>query len=413
MGLTIDRILGRGLIITHRRLVTVFLLSALAVALTLAVGCSKEAKQPEVSKTKVASLGAPQSWNHFSVPTKPTFTAAMVSKGKAVFDANCASCHGDAGAGDGKCSAFLLPHPRNFTTGTFRFKTTAGGDLPTDEDLFRTVSVGLHGTGMPPWRFLLSEEERWAVVSYVKTFVPEFESQGAGEPVDLGPEPKVDAEAVTRGKSVYTKAKCAKCHGARGYGDGVSAPGMMDSFNYPISPRNFHKAPTFKRGHTLKDIALTIHTGNNGTPMPAFDGALEIQEIWDLAAYVQSLSKDYLAGGGTPASATRGDELGKPDVIVKLTERKWNYIPIVIRAKLGQIVRVDFQPTDNGLGVGHGFAIDGYDRLTFINGAMVQRPKSVTFVADKAGTFTFYCATQCSTGPLHPHMNGKFIVTPN
>ena len=77
------------------------------------------------------------------------------------------------------------------------------------------------------------------------------------------------------------------------------------------------------------------------------------------------------------------------------------------------MVRIEFQPTDNGLGVGHGFAVDGYDQSTFINGAMVQRPKSVTFRADRAGTFTFYCATQCSTGPLHPHMNGQFIVTPN
>jgi heme/copper-type cytochrome/quinol oxidase subunit 2 len=75
-------------------------------------------------------------------------------------------------------------------------------------------------------------------------------------------------------------------------------------------------------------------------------------------------------------------------------------------------VRIEFQPTDNGLGAGHGFALDGYDRTVFINGAMVQRPKSVTFVADRAGAFAFYCATQCSTGSLHPNMKGTLVVEP-
>jgi mono/diheme cytochrome c family protein len=385
----------------------------LALGLTLAAGCESETEQAQDQPEKVGDSRDPQSWTHFAIPAKPEFTATTVSTGKAVYEANCAGCHGDTGAGDGTCAAFLLPHPRDFTTATFRFKTTPGGELPTEEDLFRTISVGLHGTGMPPWRFLLSDEDRWALVSYIKTFAPAFETTGAGSPVDLGAEPQATAEAIARGRDVFVKAECGQCHGERGYGDGPSVPGMRDSFDQPISPRNFHKAPEFKRGHTRRDIALTIHTGNNGTPMPAYEGVLAPEEIWDLAAYVQSLSEAHLAGGGSPAAATRGEDLGAPDVVVKLTERKWKFTPDVIKAKVGQVVRVEFQPTDNGLGVGHGFAIDGYDKSTFINGAMVQRPKSVTFRADKAGTFTFYCATQCSTGPLHPHMNGKFVVEPN
>ncbi|MFQ5720272.1 MAG: hypothetical protein ACE5IK_12055, partial [Acidobacteriota bacterium] len=144
----------------------------------------------------------------------------------------------------------------------------------------------------------------------------------------------------------------------------------------------------------------------------AFDSAFKPEEIWQLAGYIQSLGQRHLDASGTPAAAHKGDELGNPDVVIHLMERHWKYVPDTLRVKQGQIVRIEFQPTDNGLGVGHGFAIDGYDKASFINGAMVQRPKSLTFLASRAGTFKFYCATQCSTGPLHPHMNGTLIVEP-
>jgi nitrous oxide reductase len=97
-------------------------------------------------------------------------------------------------------------------------------------------------------------------------------------------------------------------------------------------------------------------------------------------------------------------------VRIKLTERAWTYDPAIIRVKKGQVVEVTFEPTDNGLGVGHGFAISSYDEVAFINGVMVGAPKTVKFRADRAGKFIYYCATQCSTEKLHPLMNGTLIV---
>jgi mono/diheme cytochrome c family protein len=378
-----------------------------------AIGCDR--RNPESAGGAPAAQAAPTpiSWTHFDVPPPPPVTPALLAKGKEVFAQNCASCHGATGAADGPCAQFLIPHPRDFTKSIFRFKTTRGGELPTDEDLFRTVALGLHATGMPPWRYLLTDDDRWAAVEYVKTLAPAFEGGRAGTPVDLGQEPaELGPERIARGKQLYEDAGCAACHGAEGYGDGQSADTLQDSFGNPIRPRNFHKAAEFKRGHTLRDIALTISTGNNGTPMPSFGDVLERDQLWDLAGYVMSLDEKKLAGGGAPAAASTGDDLGEPDVVIKLTERAWRYVPNEIRVRQGQIVRIDFQPTDNGLGAGHGLAIDGYDQVSFINGAMVQRPKALTFVADKAGTFTFYCATQCSTGNLHPNMKGTLVVEP-
>src|SRR4029079_15037036 len=88
----------------------------------------------------------------------------------------------------------------------------------------------------------------------------------------------------------------------------------------------------------------------------------------------------------------------------------WKYEPSEIRIKRGEVVRVDFSATDNGLGAGHGFAIDGLDRNVFINGAMVGAPLSVVFKVDNPGRYNFYCSTQCSTTDLHPHMHGVLIV---
>ncbi len=387
-------------------------LSLLLLTLALAA-CTGGVSERSAGTTSAKAAAAPLSWTHFDTPEPPAMTPALATRGKQVFSENCASCHGETGQADGTCAAFLSPQPRDFTTGVYRFKSTPGSEMPTDEDLFTTISIGVHSTGMPPWQFLLDEEDRWAVVAYLKTFSDKFERFGSGTPADLGAEPgSITDEMIANGREIFQKAQCAKCHGETGYGDGPSALTLVDAFGNAIPPRNYHKAADFKRGHTLRDIALTIHTGNNGTPMPAFDDALTEEETWDLAAYIMSLAESRFAGGGEPAAAVLGAHLGDPDVVVKLTERHWNFIPNEIRVQQGQLVRIDFQPTDNGLGVGHGFAVDGYDKSSFMNGVMVQRPKSVTFRADKAGTFTFYCATQCSTGPLHPKMNGTLIVEP-
>ena len=186
----------------------------------------------------------------------------------------------------------LYPKPRNFTRGIFRFKTTESGDLPTDRDLFRTVSVGLQGTAMPGWRFVLPEQERWAVVAYLKAFSRYFEEELPADPIPLGPEPEITPRAVELGQQLFQWVGCVQCHGSQGYGDGPSARGMEDSFGTLIAPRNLHVTPEFKRGRTLRDVAVTVSTGNDGTPMPSFKDALTRAQVWALASFVMSLEEE-------------------------------------------------------------------------------------------------------------------------
>jgi cytochrome c553 len=78
----------------------------------------------------------------------PEVTEEFVEQGRAIYIRRCSFCHGLMGDGEGPAAQFLDPRPRDFTLGTFKFRTTQSGELPTDEDLFRTVSRGLSGTGM-------------------------------------------------------------------------------------------------------------------------------------------------------------------------------------------------------------------------------------------------------------------------
>ena len=287
--------------------VSPFMGVGLAVAMLLFGACSGEIATRSAGMAAPQPAAAPLSWTHFDVPEPPAMTEELAAAGHQVFQDNCASCHGESGDAKGVCAGFLNPQPRDFTTGVYRFKTTPGAQMPTDQDLFRTVSIGIHSTGMPPWQFLLDEGDRWALVAHLKTLSDKFETRGAGTPVDLGTEPaNVTDDMIARGREMYVKAQCGKCHGEGGYGDGPSALTLVDAFGNSIPPRNYHKAADFKRGHTLRDIALTINTGNNGTPMPAFDEALNEEEVWDLASYVFSLAELRFAGGGTPAAAILG-----------------------------------------------------------------------------------------------------------
>ena len=372
----------------------------IVLAAALAAGCSTKPAQE-------ASLTPP--FLQTPVAPRPAASTTTLAKGKQLYEANCVQCHGAGGAGDGYGAPFLVPPPRDFTAGQFKFRTTASGVLPTDDDLFRTISRGANGTGMPPWKYLLSDEERWALVDYVKTFDPRF-----AEPRNQNLKPMAlpdvpTSASASRGKDVYAKMQCAKCHGDDGRGVGPSSASMLDSKNRHVNARDFTMPGAFRTGWADREIIRTLETGMNGVPMPSYSGAMSRQEEYDLAAYVMSLS-NHGSGDQRRQAAKSMDGVGAPDRVIALREHAWKFEPAEIHIKHGEVVRIDFSTTDNGLGAGHGFALDGFDQAVFINGAQVGAPMSVTFRVDTPGRYNFYCATQCSTTELHPHMHGVVVV---
>ena len=64
------------------------------------------------------------------------------SPGKAVYDKHCVECHGSTGKGDGPAAMMMVPHPRDFTSGRYKIRSTETGSVPTDDDLLRSVRQG-------------------------------------------------------------------------------------------------------------------------------------------------------------------------------------------------------------------------------------------------------------------------------
>lgn len=86
--------------------------------------------------------------------------------GRALYVERCANCHGETGDGRGPLTLALGQPARDFAAGGFAF-----GNTP--EAMFRTVTSGIPGRSpMPGFRDVLTEEERWKVVEYVRTLMP-------------------------------------------------------------------------------------------------------------------------------------------------------------------------------------------------------------------------------------------------
>jgi mono/diheme cytochrome c family protein len=98
-----------------------------------------------------------------SLPNPQPATSQSLARGQEIYEtAGCASCHGLSGRGDGPDGRLLRPRPADF-----RVHLAAGH---TDRELFDWISNGVSGTAMPPFRDTLSEDDRWHVINYIRTF---------------------------------------------------------------------------------------------------------------------------------------------------------------------------------------------------------------------------------------------------
>ena len=82
-------------------------------------------------------------------------------KGRAVFDRNCAACHGPKGKGDGPTGAMLTPKPADLASAATARKS--------DADLRTIIEKGKPPTAMIGWKGQLSDGEIGDVLAYVRS----------------------------------------------------------------------------------------------------------------------------------------------------------------------------------------------------------------------------------------------------
>ena len=90
-------------------------------------------------------------------------TSESLTRGGEIYGQKCAKCHGSDGNGTGPSVHGIDSDPRKL------WVWGSAGDA-ADGYLFSIISDGR--LDMPPWGLVLSENERWDLVNYVKTFKP-------------------------------------------------------------------------------------------------------------------------------------------------------------------------------------------------------------------------------------------------
>ena len=133
------------------------LLVALSVFLLTACGSSSSTSSDQNETGTLATVPA-----EYAGKTNP-LGADAAAAGEKAFLANCQMCHGPQGHGDGPAGGSLDPKPKNLAV----LQENAGDDY-----LFWRISEGKPGTSMVAWKGILTEEQIWQIVSFIRTLKP-------------------------------------------------------------------------------------------------------------------------------------------------------------------------------------------------------------------------------------------------
>jgi len=105
--------------------------------------------------------GVPDPYNGMQNPLR--VTNANIDAGAKLYAEHCTTCHGKTGEGDGEGGKGLNPKPANLAF-------IMGRWIATDDFLMWSVAEGggKLKTGMPAFKSVLTEKERWQVVQYLR-----------------------------------------------------------------------------------------------------------------------------------------------------------------------------------------------------------------------------------------------------
>ena len=124
------------------------------------------------------------------------YADASVNRGASLYAANCALCHGTSGRGDGPAAAGLPVHPADLTA-SHLFAHTPG-------DLFWWVSNGRGDGVMPGFAGIMSANDRWDVINFIRARAAGLISRHIGPQVSATSAPAIPAFAFETGSGQQT-----------------------------------------------------------------------------------------------------------------------------------------------------------------------------------------------------------------
>ena len=221
-------------------------------------------------------LSSDERWDAVFYVWRLSTNGEILEQGQNLFESDCATCHGEDGSGE------LL--------GSADFTDLRQMDNLAPRDLYLTVTQG-RGS-MPAWQSVLGQDERWAVIDYLRTFsydpVLETEVAIAGptatsaevveastcDAAQANPLDWEDAGVIQEGQALYL-VQCAMCHGPDGSGGLPQTPDFTSAEINDVLLAD--PGPRF--------CSVTEGQG----VMPAFGTSLTEEERWQVITYMGSL----------------------------------------------------------------------------------------------------------------------------
>jgi len=255
--------------------------------------------------------------DYFGTPVAPKIADSLkpllkgnettLAQGAASYRLRCMHCHGLSGDGHGPTAPYVLPLPRDYRKGIFKFTSTDQTANPTRDDLLHTVKNGISGTSMPSFA-LFEQQEIENILDYVillsvrgqseSFFVAEVDTNDAPinrESLDeqaifvtkrwIAAESKVvkpkvarteaTAESIDRGHKLFIseKTQCTKCHGKQGRGDGLmndphaDPKDTKDSWGNIARPANLTLG-VYRGGSRPLDLSVASIAASRVLPCP-------------------------------------------------------------------------------------------------------------------------------------------------
>jgi mono/diheme cytochrome c family protein len=133
------------------------------VALTTGISVALGAHNPQDHQHPAGGAHHHPQAARLKNPVAPSATS--IAAGRALYDKQCAGCHGDTGKGDGAMGEELNPRPSDLTDADWKHGSTDG-------EIFTLIRDGSKGTGMKPFGRKMTVHQLWDVVNYVRSLGP-------------------------------------------------------------------------------------------------------------------------------------------------------------------------------------------------------------------------------------------------